>query len=165
MSARSKNESMNMEGNKSKSNLNSSKVEDQKNKAITYVFNGHKNQAVGFDEVFKIYKFKLHKLKRHSSIKNIIEKFWNLLNRNFEGEIEKECFINLFRKIYRVILPYFNHGEIYAFLEGEWLLINKGYLYFFFNRKTKSLNYKIFKRLFCRKNNFIINPNNSQNFL
>ncbi len=129
MSVKSRNESFVMEGNRTKSNFNSVKGEDQKNISMTYVFNGQKNQAIGFDEVFKIYKFKIHKLKKHSLIKNIIEKFWNLLNCNFEGEIEKEFFINLFKKIYRVILPYFNHGEIYSFLEGEWQLISKGYYY------------------------------------
>jgi hypothetical protein len=106
--------------------MNNSRYEDNKTKGKTYILKGEKNYSVGFDEVYKIYKFKLLKLQKFSSIKKLIEKFWNLLNHNFEGEVEKESFIMLFRKIYRVILPYFNHGEIYSFLEGEWMLISKG---------------------------------------
>lgn len=124
MSVRSKNESMN-DVNMSRI-MNSSRIEDNKTKGKTFILKGQKNYSVGFDEVFKIYKFKLHKLQKFSLIKKYIEKFWNLLNHNFEGEIEKETFIMLFKKIYRVILPYFNHGEIHSFLEGEWILINKG---------------------------------------
>ena len=125
MSVRSKNESI-MDANMSRSIVNNSRYEDNKTKGKTYILKGEKNYSVGFDEVFKIYKFKLLKLQKFSSIKKLIEKFWNLLNHNFEGEVDKESFIMLFRKIYRVILPYFNHGEIYSFLEGEWMLISKG---------------------------------------
>lgn len=125
MSVRSKNESMN-DVNMSRSIMNSSRYEDNKNKGKTYILKGDKNYSVGFEEVFKIYKFKLQKLQKYSIIKKLIEKFWILLSHNFEGEIEKESFIMLFKKIYRVILPYFNHGEIYSFLEGEWILISKG---------------------------------------
>ncbi len=125
MSVRSKNESM-VDANMSRSIMNNSRYEDNKNKGKTYILKGEKNYSVGFDEVYKIYKFKLQKLKNYFPIKKVVEKFWFLQSHNFEGEIEKDSFVRLLRKIYRVILPYFNYGEINSFLEGEWSLLSKG---------------------------------------
>jgi len=125
MSVKSKHESM-IDGNISRSQINTSRIDETKHKGKTYILKGDKNYSVGFEEVFKIYKFKLHKLRKYYTIKKNIEKFWMLLNHNFEGEIEKESFINLFKKIYRVILPIFNHTEIYSFLDGEWSILSKG---------------------------------------
>lgn len=109
----------------SKSIISSSR-KDNISHEQTFIFKNDKNYSVGFEEVFKIYKFKLEKLKKFYPIKKSIEKFWLLLTYNFEGEIDKENFINLFKKIYRVILPIFNHIEIPSFIEGEWNLVNKG---------------------------------------
>lgn len=92
----------------------------------TFILANQKNISVGFDEVYKIYRFKLEKLRKYTPIKKAIEKFWNLLPHDFEGNMERDNFILLFKKIYRLILPYFNYNEIQEFLEGEWNLINKG---------------------------------------
>ena len=92
----------------------------------TFILSNQKNISVGFEEVYKIYRFKLEKLRNFTPIKRAIEKFWNLLPHDFEGNMEKDNFITLFKKIYRLILPYFNYNEIQDFLEGEWSLINKG---------------------------------------
>lgn len=92
----------------------------------TFILVNQKNISVGFEEVYKIYRFKLEKLRNYTPIKRAIEKFWILLPHDFEGNMEKENFICLFKKIYRLILPYYNYNEIYEFLDGEWSLINKG---------------------------------------
>lgn len=92
----------------------------------TFILANQKNISVGFDEVYKIYRYKLQKLRKYMPIKKAIEKFWILLPHDFEGNIEKDNFILLFKKIYKLILPYFNHNEIHEFLEGEWNIINKG---------------------------------------
>jgi hypothetical protein len=92
----------------------------------TFILSNQKNISFGFEEVYKIYRFKLEKLRNYTPIKKAIEKFWNLLPHDFEGNMEKDNFITLFKKIYRLILPYFNYNEIQEFLEGEWSLINKG---------------------------------------
>lgn len=126
MSANSNNESMNMEEAMSRSFISNTVPESGRNKEQTFILRNQINYSVNFEEMFKIYKFKLHKLRNFYSIKKVIEKFWLLLTHNFNGEIEKDSFIMLFGKIYRLILPIFNHKEIYSFLDGEWNILNKG---------------------------------------
>jgi hypothetical protein len=76
-------------------------------------------------DMFKIYKYKLTKLQEDYYISNQIQKFWDLLDKDFKGEIDKTSFILLFAKIYKLILPIYNHNEINSFLEGEWQITRK----------------------------------------
>jgi hypothetical protein len=78
-----------------------------------------------FKDIYRLYKYKLSKLKDYNNIKQIMKKFWELLDKNFEGEIEKTHFMNLFTRVYKLLLPSYNHAEIPNFLEGEWHLHRK----------------------------------------
>ncbi len=78
-----------------------------------------------FKDIFKLYKNKLQKLQEDYFITVQIQKFWDLLEKDFKGEIEKNAFLLLFSKIYKLLLPIYNHNEINAFLEGEWHLNRK----------------------------------------
>jgi hypothetical protein len=78
-----------------------------------------------FKDIYRLYKYKLTKLKEHGNISNILKKFWNLLEKNFQGEIEKSQFMAIFGRIYKLLLPIYNHSEIPNFLEGEWQLHRK----------------------------------------
>lgn len=78
-------------------------------------------------DIFKLYKYKLDKLQQDSFISGYIMKFWELLDKDFKGEIDKNEFLKLFTKIYKLLLPSYNHREIDGFLEGEWQMHRKQY--------------------------------------
>jgi hypothetical protein len=73
-----------------------------------------------FKDIYRLYKYKLTKLKEHNSVNNLMKKFWDLFDKNFDGEIEKPQFQTIFGRIYKLLLPVYNHVEIPNFLEGEW---------------------------------------------
>ena len=85
-------------------------------------FTNHKN----FQNIKILYKYKLKNLRNIDFLKIQYENFWKLVPHNFEGEITKKDFLNLFTKIYKLILPIFNYEEIEKFLLGEWALQTKG---------------------------------------
>jgi adenylate/nucleoside-diphosphate kinase len=76
--------------------------------------------TVEFNQIYKLYAHKLNKLSL--GLEPRIEKFWQLLEHNSEGEIEKKAFLELYSKFFRLILPIYNWHEIQIFLEGEWIL-------------------------------------------
>jgi len=104
---------------------NMSNNESQKDSYYSYR-EEHPENEIMFNQVFKIYKFKLDKIRIYYDSQSQIEKFWQLLDKNFEGEIEKKSFVLLFSKIYKLILPVYNHNEIESFIEDEWKLSTKG---------------------------------------
>lgn len=81
--------------------------------------------VISYEDIFKIYKFKLKKLKDNFYLKPKLENYWDLLIKNHKNLIDKVEFLKLFVKIYKVILPIFNYGEIIPFLESEWALLSK----------------------------------------
>jgi hypothetical protein len=85
-------------------------------------FTNHKN----FQNIKILYKYKLKNLRNIDFLKIQYENFWKLVPHNFEGEITKKDFLNLFTKIYKLLLPIFNYEEIEKFLLGEWALQTKG---------------------------------------
>lgn len=97
-----------------------SQKETAKNEA-----NHHNKASIDFQQVFRIYQYKLNKTRSNFYLQNEIEKFWHLLDHTSEGEIEKKSYLTLFHKIYKLFLPFFNHEEISLFLENEWLLHSK----------------------------------------
>jgi hypothetical protein len=78
-----------------------------------------------FKDIYRLYKYKLTKLKEFGQISTIMKKFWDLIDKNFDGEIEKLQFMAIFIRIYKLLLPIYNHAEIPNFLEGEWQLHRK----------------------------------------
>ena len=97
----------------------------------------HKTSGLSFSpsvsEFFKLYEYKLKVFRSDKVFKLIAEKYWALLTKNFNGEIDKKEFIKLFAKIYKLILPLHNYEEIYLFIENEWNL-------FSMNKPTMNLN-------------------------
>jgi len=77
-------------------------------------------------EIDKVYKSKKRKLMENSLILKEIENYWDLLLKDFNGEIDRRSFINLFSKIYYLLFPKFNQEEIPVFAENEWDSCNKG---------------------------------------
>ena len=80
----------------------------------------------GFKDLDKLYREKKKKLLEDYFIQKEIENYWNLLTKDFSGEIDKRNFMNLFSKIYYLLLPKFNHEEITNFIDNEWQSCNKG---------------------------------------
>jgi len=78
------------------------------------------HQSSHISEFFKLYEYKLKVFRSDPIFKPIAEKYWNLLEKNFHGEIEKREFIKLFTKIYKLILPLYNYEEINKFIDNEW---------------------------------------------
>ena len=76
------------------------------------------------------YKEKKKNLMETVLIQKEIENYWNLLPKDFNGEIDKKSFTNLFSKIYFLLLPKFNQEEISSFIDNEWESSNKGYVIF-----------------------------------
>lgn len=77
-------------------------------------------------EFDKVYKAKKRNLMENDIVLKEMENFWNLLPKDFNGEIDKRSFINLFSKIYYLLFPKFNQEEIPIFAENEWDSCNKG---------------------------------------
>ena len=78
-----------------------------------------------FKEVYKLYKHKLQKYKNLKEISQTLKKFWDLIEKDTKGEINKNGFLLIFGKIFKFLLPVYNHIEINNFLEGEWLINRK----------------------------------------
>jgi hypothetical protein len=77
-------------------------------------------------EIDKVYKAKKRNLMENLHILKEMENYWNLLPKDFNGEIDRRSFINLFSKIYYLLFPKFNQEEIPVFTENEWDTCNKG---------------------------------------
>ncbi len=112
------------EFNKDEIELNNQSSGTNKNisKDSNIDFTNHKN----FQNIKILYKYKLKNLRNIDFLKIQYENFWKLVPHNFEGEITKKDFLNLFTKIYKLLLPIFNYEEIEKFLLGEWALQTKG---------------------------------------
>ena len=72
------------------------------------------------------YREKKTKMLENFLIQKELENYWSLLPKDFNGEIDKRSFLNLFTKIYFLLLPKFNQEEIAVFIENEWESCNKG---------------------------------------
>ena len=85
-----------------------------------------KTKQVTFENVKLLYKNKKNILRNLHNLLEIYKKFWDLCPHTTEGEITKNSFLILFKKIYKIILPIFNYGEIDKFIEGFYSQFSKG---------------------------------------
>ena len=116
--------------NKDENSNNEASGESNENKSKS-LSSGHdytKTKQATFENVKLLYRNKKNALKGMHSLLEIYKKFWDLCEHTIEGEIPKKSFLDLFRKMYKVILPIFNYGEIDKFVEGIWDYYSKGRL-------------------------------------
>ena len=85
-----------------------------------------RSKQVTFENVKLLYKNKKNILRNLHNLLEIYKKFWGLCPHTIEGEISRNSFIILFRKIYKVIIPIFNYNEIDNFIEGFYVQFSKG---------------------------------------
>ncbi len=85
-----------------------------------------RSKQVTFENVKLLYKNKKNILRNLHNLLEIYKKFWGLCPHTIEGEISRNSFIVLFRKIYKVIIPIFNYDEIDNFIEGFYVQFSKG---------------------------------------
>lgn len=78
-----------------------------------------------YEDIFRIYKYKLRKIRNHDKFKSSAEKLYNLVEQNQKQEISKKSFMILMTKVLKFILPIFNYDEFGTYLENHWTLISK----------------------------------------
>jgi len=107
---------------------NENKAEDleHKNTGNGSKVNDEKTREKTFENVKLIYNYQLGQIRKMDNFEQIYDKFWKLLPQTFEGEISKSSFLTLYTKIWKIILPLFNYGEINKFCEGIWARYTKG---------------------------------------
>ena len=95
--------------------LNRSKAEDD-------IFNI--NSKLNFNELIKVYYYKLNLLKNNQKFKDQVNRLWEILDKTEAMKIKKETYFSLLRKIYLFILPIYNRKEIDTFVSNEYSYIS-----------------------------------------
>ena len=107
-------------------NENEKKEEEMRNSVNEgSKINDEKTREKTFENVKLLYNYQLNLIGK-DILREVYDKFWNLLPQTFEGEITKASFISLLTKILKVLLPLFNYPQINKFSEGVWLKYTKG---------------------------------------
>ncbi len=89
--------------------------------------NTNKNlQKISFQDLMKVYYYKLDKLKQNFDFKSQVDRLWNMLPKSPMNDITKSTFIVIFRKIFLFLLPYYNRHELDTYVEEEFSFLSNG---------------------------------------
>jgi len=106
-------------------------------------------------EFFKLYDYKLKAFSSDNIFKLQAEKYWALLDKNYNGEIEKKEYVKLFSKMYKLILPLHNYEEIPYFIENEWNI---------YSMNKTTMNLHLFQKYLFRITHFLCVHVNKQEY-